>query len=72
MREKYNYKFLLRIEKRNMDYIRPLLDLSQSHAPFIRDSIRTNTWGPLVSGASGLKFLMGGKYATEAKNISWK
>ena len=46
-----------------MDYIRLLLDLSQSRAPFIRDSIRTDTWGPLVSGASGLKFLMGGKYA---------
>jgi len=72
MREKYNYKFLLRIEKRNVDYIRPLLDLSQSRAPFIRDSIRTDMWGPLVSGASGPKFSIGGKYAAEAENISWK
>ena len=52
-----------------MDYIRSLLDLSQSCAPFIRDSIRTDTWGPLASGASGPKFLKGGKYAAEAENI---
>ena len=55
-----------------MDYIRPLLDLSQSRAPFIRDSIRTDTWGPLVSGASGPNFSMGGKYTAEAENISSK
>ena len=55
-----------------MDYIWPLLDLSQSRALFIRDSIRTDMWGPLVSGASGSKFSMGGKYAAEAENISSK
>ena len=55
-----------------MDYIWPLLDLTQSRAPFIRDSIRTDMWGPLVIGASGPKFSMGGKYAAEAENISSK
>ena len=52
-----------------MDYIRLLFDLSQSRAPCIWDSIQTDLWGPLVSGASGPKFLKGGKYAAEAENI---
>ena len=45
---------------------------SQSLAPFIRDSIRIDMWGPLISGASGPKFSMCANYATKTENICSK